>query len=185
MLPSRSSSKFRFRAVAIIDSFYLKVPRQVQPQRSSVQLTSHLYQPLGRIMNRFSKDIDTLDNVLGEALRQFLGTAVQVVGSIILVSIIIPWFLIAIAVILLLYYWIAIFYRASARELRVFCLLSSATELMLMSSFSVLMRFFDPSSTGTFPNHCLDWRLSGRTERRRDSKRKTRVESTWRIGKVG
>ncbi|KAJ4489677.1 ABC transporter [Lentinula edodes] len=74
--------------------------------------------PLGRIMNRFSKDIDTLDNVLGEALRQFLGTAVQVIGSIVLVSIILPWFLIAIVFILLLYYYIAIFYRASARELR-------------------------------------------------------------------
>ncbi|KAF8832683.1 hypothetical protein HHX47_DHR1001446 [Lentinula edodes] len=76
--------------------------------------------PLGRIMNRFSKDIDTLDNVLGEALRQFLGTAVQVIGSIVLVSIILPWFLIAIVFILLLYYYIAIFYRASARELRAF-----------------------------------------------------------------
>ncbi|KAK7024232.1 hypothetical protein VNI00_016449 [Paramarasmius palmivorus] len=74
--------------------------------------------PLGRIMNRFSKDIDTLDNVVGEAMRQFLGTMVQVVGSIVLVSIIIPWFLIAVAFILVLYYWITIFYRASARELK-------------------------------------------------------------------
>lgn len=83
-------------------------------------------QPLGRIMNRFSKDIDTLDNVLGEALRQFLGTAVQVIGSIVLVSIILPWFLIAIVFILLLYYYIAIFYRASARELRVCSMFSQA-----------------------------------------------------------
>ncbi|KAF9266173.1 hypothetical protein L218DRAFT_897134 [Marasmius fiardii PR-910] len=74
--------------------------------------------PLGRVMNRFSKDIDTLDNVLGEAMRQFLGTIVQVVGSIVLVSVIIPWFLIAIVFILVLYYWIMIFYRASARELK-------------------------------------------------------------------
>ncbi|KAL0576170.1 hypothetical protein V5O48_005811 [Marasmius crinis-equi] len=74
--------------------------------------------PLGRIMNRFSKDIDTLDNIIGEAMRQFLGTMVQVIGSIVLVSIIIPWFLIAIVFILLLYYWITIFYRASARELK-------------------------------------------------------------------
>ncbi|ESK89717.1 abc transporter [Moniliophthora roreri MCA 2997] len=74
--------------------------------------------PLGRIMNRFSKDIDTLDNIVGEAMRQFLGTMVQVIGSIILVSIIIPWFLIAVAFVLVLYYWITIFYRASARELK-------------------------------------------------------------------
>ncbi|KAG7097474.1 hypothetical protein E1B28_004817 [Marasmius oreades] len=74
--------------------------------------------PLGRIMNRFSKDVDTLDNIVGEAMRQFLGTIVQVIGSIILVSVIIPWFLIAIVFILVLYYWITIFYRASARELK-------------------------------------------------------------------
>ncbi|KAL0070194.1 hypothetical protein AAF712_002684 [Marasmius tenuissimus] len=74
--------------------------------------------PLGRIMNRFSKDIDTLDNVVGEAMRQFLGTIVQVIGSIVLVSIIIPWFLIAVVFVLVLYYWITIFYRASARELK-------------------------------------------------------------------
>lgn len=79
----------------------------------------HRLQPLGRIMNRFSKDIDTLDNIIGEAMRQFLGTIVQVIGSIILVSVIIPWFLIAIVFILVLYYWITIFYRASARELKV------------------------------------------------------------------
>jgi hypothetical protein len=30
--------------------------------------------PLGRIMNRFAKDIDTIDNTLGDALRMFANT---------------------------------------------------------------------------------------------------------------
>ncbi|KAF8150782.1 ABC transporter [Crassisporium funariophilum] len=74
--------------------------------------------PLGRIMNRFSKDIDTIDNMLGDALRMFMGTLSSIIGAIILISIVLPWFLIAVFVILLGYIYAAAFYRASARELK-------------------------------------------------------------------
>jgi ABC-type multidrug transport system fused ATPase/permease subunit len=74
--------------------------------------------PLGRIMNRFSKDIDTVDNLLGDALRMFMGTFSSILGAIILISIVLPWFLIGVFVILLGYIWAAAFYRASARELK-------------------------------------------------------------------
>ncbi|KAJ3514870.1 hypothetical protein NLJ89_g2120 [Agrocybe chaxingu] len=74
--------------------------------------------PLGRIMNRFSKDIDTIDNLLGEALRMFMGTFSAILGAIILISIVLPWFLIGVFVILLGYIYAAAFYRASARELK-------------------------------------------------------------------
>ncbi|KAI0342903.1 ABC transporter [Trametopsis cervina] len=74
--------------------------------------------PLGRIMNRFSKDIDTVDNTLGDALRMFFATLSNILGAIILIAIILPWFLIAVASIAVVYLWAAIFYRASARELK-------------------------------------------------------------------
>ncbi|KAF9560470.1 ABC transporter [Agrocybe pediades] len=74
--------------------------------------------PLGRIMNRFSKDIDTIDNLLGDALRMFMGTFSSILGAIILISIVLPWFLIGVFVILLGYLYAAAFYRASARELK-------------------------------------------------------------------
>ncbi|KAF8199630.1 ATP-binding cassette transporter YOR1 [Pholiota molesta] len=74
--------------------------------------------PLGRIMNRFSKDIDTIDNLLGDALRMFMGTFSSILGAIILISIVLPWFLIGVFVILLGYFYAAAFYRASARELK-------------------------------------------------------------------
>jgi hypothetical protein len=70
-------------------------------------------------MNRFSKDIDVIDNQIGDAMRMFMGTFVQVIGSIVLVSISLPWFLIAVAVILVIYHYLAMFYRASSREFRV------------------------------------------------------------------
>ncbi|KAG8714199.1 hypothetical protein FRC09_017893 [Ceratobasidium sp. 395] len=76
--------------------------------------------PLGRIMNRFSKDIDTIDNIIGDACRMFIGTLVQIVGAIVLISVIQPWFLLAVAIVLLAYYWIAMYYRATAREVKAF-----------------------------------------------------------------
>ncbi|KAF8623627.1 hypothetical protein AX17_007328 [Amanita inopinata Kibby_2008] len=74
--------------------------------------------PLGRIMNRFSKDIDTIDNMLGDSLRMFAATVSSILGAVILISIVLPWFLIGVACILVVYIWAAIFYRASARELK-------------------------------------------------------------------
>ncbi|KAF8322189.1 hypothetical protein DL93DRAFT_2051237 [Clavulina sp. PMI_390] len=74
--------------------------------------------PLGRIMNRFSKDIDTLDNTLGEALRMALFTFSQILGAIVLISIVIPYFLVPILTILVVYFFAALFYRSSARELK-------------------------------------------------------------------
>ncbi|KAF8969223.1 ABC transporter [Flammula alnicola] len=74
--------------------------------------------PLGRIMNRFSKDIDTIDNLLGDSLRMFMATFSSILGAIILISIVLPWFLIGVFVILLGYIYAAAFYRASARELK-------------------------------------------------------------------
>ncbi|KAG1831205.1 ABC transporter [Suillus subalutaceus] len=63
--------------------------------------------PLGRIMNRFAK----------ESLRTLTSMASQIIGSIILISIIIPYFLIVAFFIFICCYYAALFYRASAREL--------------------------------------------------------------------
>jgi ABC-type multidrug transport system fused ATPase/permease subunit len=72
--------------------------------------------PLGRIMNRFSKDIDTVDNMLADSFRTFLNTSSSTIGAIVLISILLPWFLIAVGIVMVLYAMAAAFYRASARE---------------------------------------------------------------------
>ncbi|KZV74003.1 ABC transporter [Peniophora sp. CONT] len=74
--------------------------------------------PLGRIMNRFSKDVDTMDNTLADSIRVFLSTVLNIFGAVILVAIVVPWFLIAIGAILILYALCAAFYRKSAREIK-------------------------------------------------------------------
>ncbi|GAA5952785.1 hypothetical protein JCM21900_005802 [Sporobolomyces salmonicolor] len=74
--------------------------------------------PQGRIMNRFSKDIDTIDNILSDSFRMFISTASSVVGSIILIAIVQHWFLLVVAGVFCLYGFAASFYRQSARELK-------------------------------------------------------------------
>jgi len=49
----------------------------------------------------------------------------NILGAVILIAILLPWFLIAVAAVLLAYLWSAIFYQASARELKVRRLISS------------------------------------------------------------
>ncbi|KAJ7758854.1 ABC transporter [Mycena maculata] len=65
-----------------------------------------------------SEHCDTIDSTLGEALRMFFATFANIVGAIILIAIILPWFLIAVACIFTGFYYFAAFYRASAREIK-------------------------------------------------------------------
>jgi len=74
--------------------------------------------PLGRIMNRFSKDIDTIDNTVADSLRMFLMTFASIIGSFVLIAVVIPWFLVAVGVVMAIYSAFALYYRASARELK-------------------------------------------------------------------
>jgi ABC-type multidrug transport system permease subunit len=49
----------------------------------------------------------------------FANTLSAILGAVILISIILPWFLIGVACISIVYVYVAMFYRASARELKV------------------------------------------------------------------
>ena len=69
-------------------------------------------------MNRFAKDIDTLDNTLGDAMRMAIQTLGAITGATILLAIVQPYFLIAIFVVSLLYAHNAAFYRRSSREFK-------------------------------------------------------------------
>ncbi|GAV27214.1 hypothetical protein PMKS-000678 [Pichia membranifaciens] len=74
--------------------------------------------PIGRVLNRFTKDTDVLDNEIVEQLRQFINPFCSVVGTIILCIIYIPWFAIAVPLIILFYVVVANYYQASAREIK-------------------------------------------------------------------
>ncbi|XP_050740738.1 multidrug resistance-associated protein 1 isoform X5 [Drosophila biarmipes] len=73
--------------------------------------------PLGRIVNRFSKDIDTIDNVLPFNIRVVIGQAFMVLATIVVISLSTPIFLAVIVPIALLYYFAQRFYVATSRQL--------------------------------------------------------------------
>lgn len=158
--------------------------------------------PLGRIMNRLSKgmpsprrstqhpsdsdpnhvDVDTIDNVLGDAIRMFVGTLAQIIGAIVLVSIIQPYFLIAVTIILIPYYWVGIYYRPSAREIRVRLRPGSRFMMTYGTPNRGWMRCFDRRYMRTFPSLSTAYPRSGLTERPRDFVSKTLLGWMPRIG---
>jgi ATP-binding cassette subfamily C (CFTR/MRP) protein 1 len=74
--------------------------------------------PLGRIINRFGKDVDTMDNVLTDAIRMFTLTMAMIVSVFILIIAYYYYFAIALAPLLVMFVFSANYYRASAREIK-------------------------------------------------------------------
>ncbi|XP_060530036.1 multidrug resistance-associated protein 1-like isoform X5 [Cylas formicarius] len=74
--------------------------------------------PVGRILNRFSKDIDTLDTVLPMTLRGWITCLFSVLGTLVVASYTTPPFIIVIIPIGILYYFIQRFYVATSRQLK-------------------------------------------------------------------
>ncbi len=74
--------------------------------------------PLGRIINRFSKDQDVVDNSLTESLRMFATTAATSLTTFGLIIYTTPLFAAPLAPALVVYYFAQKLYRATSRELK-------------------------------------------------------------------
>ncbi|KAG7661623.1 uncharacterized protein J8A68_004892 [[Candida] subhashii] len=74
--------------------------------------------PMGRILNRFTKDTDVLDNEISENLRFLAMSIAQMIGSFILFIIYIPWIALAIPFIGIFFVMIANYFQASNREVK-------------------------------------------------------------------
>ena len=74
--------------------------------------------PQGRLINRFSKDVDTLDNSMADAIRLLLMTTGSTIAVFILITAYFYQFAFAIGPVIAVYVLIARFYRGSAREMK-------------------------------------------------------------------
>ncbi|KAH0559259.1 hypothetical protein GP486_004222 [Trichoglossum hirsutum] len=74
--------------------------------------------PLGRIMNRFSKDIDIMDNNLTDAMRMYFLTLSMIIAVFILIITYFHYFAVALGPLFLMFLFSAGYYRASAREVK-------------------------------------------------------------------
>ncbi|ODQ68048.1 hypothetical protein NADFUDRAFT_76405 [Nadsonia fulvescens var. elongata DSM 6958] len=74
--------------------------------------------PLGRIMNRFSKDIEAVDQEIAPVALGMIHSLLSAAAIIILISIITPGFLAAAVFIALMYWFIGVLYLSTSRELK-------------------------------------------------------------------
>uniref|UniRef100_A0A0L0P6Y1 Multi drug resistance-associated protein n=1 Tax=Candidozyma auris TaxID=498019 RepID=A0A0L0P6Y1_CANAR len=74
--------------------------------------------PLGRVLNRFTKDTDSLDNEIGEQLRLFIFPLAMIIGIIILCICYLPWFAIAVPFLGCAFFFLADIYSGSSREIK-------------------------------------------------------------------
>ncbi|KAF9877048.1 ABC transporter [Colletotrichum karsti] len=74
--------------------------------------------PLGRITNRFSKDIDVMDNTLTDSLRMYLLTISMLLSTMALILAYYYYFVAALVPLLCIFLFSASYYRSSAREIK-------------------------------------------------------------------
>ncbi|OCF31742.1 ATP-binding cassette transporter [Kwoniella heveanensis BCC8398] len=95
--------------------------------------------PVGRIINRFSRDVETIDSSLNGALRTVIIYVASLIGAIGVVAFIVPWFLVPAAIISFMYYQYSVLYLRVGRSLRRLEATVSSIGLLYSSGFAELL----------------------------------------------
>ncbi|XP_071507087.1 ATP-binding cassette sub-family C member 5-like [Diadema antillarum] len=74
--------------------------------------------PIGRILNRFSKDMDELDVMLPINMEMALTNVMMVIASIFTICVVFPWFVIAVVPIFVVFILVMIFYRRGVNDMK-------------------------------------------------------------------
>ncbi|KAM8860010.1 ATP-binding cassette sub-family C member 2 isoform 1-T2 [Spinachia spinachia] len=89
--------------------------------------------PIGRVVNRFAKDIFTVDEAIPQSFRSWLLCLLGVLGTLFVICLATPFFTLVIIPLTLLYYFVQRFYVATSRQLR---RLDSVSRSPIYSHFS-------------------------------------------------
>ncbi|XP_005391137.1 PREDICTED: multidrug resistance-associated protein 1 [Chinchilla lanigera] len=74
--------------------------------------------PSGNLVNRFSKELDTVDSMIPQVIKMFMGSLFTVLGSCILILLATPIAAVVIPPLGLIYFFVQRFYVASSRQLK-------------------------------------------------------------------
>ncbi|XP_029311724.1 canalicular multispecific organic anion transporter 2 isoform X1 [Cottoperca gobio] len=89
--------------------------------------------PTGRLLNRFSKDVDTIDTHIPENIDIWMRTFWYTLNVLLICSALTPMFLIVIGPLMVFYWWVQRFYVATSRQLK---RLESVSRSPIYSHFS-------------------------------------------------
>ncbi|CCE63505.1 hypothetical protein TPHA_0F00180 [Tetrapisispora phaffii CBS 4417] len=89
--------------------------------------------PIGRIMNRFSKDIEAIDQELTPYVESVVYNSVQLIATVLLITYITNGFIVVALLVILLYYFVGVYYLSGSRELKRF---ESTTKSPIYQHFS-------------------------------------------------
>jgi ABC-type multidrug transport system fused ATPase/permease subunit len=95
-----------------------RIHRQLMESVSHAKFRFFDSTPLGQIMNRFSKDIEAVDQEVAPVAVGVVHCLASIITIVVLISVIIPQFLIAGFFITILYFLIGRFYISSSRDLK-------------------------------------------------------------------
>ncbi|RLV92365.1 Bile pigment transporter 1 [Spathaspora sp. JA1] len=74
--------------------------------------------PMGRIMNRFTNDINKIDDGIPQVFQGFIAQTVKTILTLAVVSYVIPMYIIIISILGIIYYYYEIYYVSISRELK-------------------------------------------------------------------
>ncbi|KAG1690982.1 Multidrug resistance-associated protein 7 [Nymphon striatum] len=80
--------------------------------------------PLGRILNRFSTDINNIDDILPFILNIVVASFIQLIGMIVVISYSLVWIILVIVPLVLIYLLLQHIYRKTSREVKRLCSVS-------------------------------------------------------------
>ncbi|XP_078503541.1 ATP-binding cassette sub-family C member 10-like [Lissotriton helveticus] len=77
--------------------------------------------PMGRIINRFSSDLYHADKNLPSVLNSFVACIFFLLGAVVVTSCLLPWIILVMVPLAVLYFYIQQYYRHTSRELKRLC----------------------------------------------------------------
>jgi len=113
--------------------------------------------PVGRILNRLSADMNIIDEKLTNSFEGFLYCAINVIGGIIMNSIFVPYFIIPVIPVFILFVVIQRFFIASCRELqRLDCITRSPVLAHISQTLAGLATIRAFRSQARFVKECFE-----------------------------
>jgi len=109
-----TSALFRLTALNAARSFH----RQLLTRMLHLPMAFYDTTPLGRVLNRFSKDVYAIDEVLQSVLYMYLTTLARVAATLVVIAVATPWFVVIIFPLLWVYRYTQNYYVPSSRQLK-------------------------------------------------------------------